>query len=437
VEPPIDKTLAIARGAFVGREWELRELRAGLEDAASGRGRLFLVAGEPGIGKTRLADEITNDARARGMRVFWGRCWEGEGAPPYWPWVQIMRSCVRDLDTPELVARMGAGATHVAQIVPEVAERVRDAVPLARPALADPQDARFQLFDAITSFFRNLSSATPLVLVLDDLHDADRSSLLLTQFLARELRESRILLIGTYREVETRRTPALAEVLAELGREGHCLPLRGFDESEAARFIESSAGIRPPAPLVRALYRSTDGNPFFLDELVRLLVAEGGLDRSDLLALGITRVPDRVREAVRRRLATLGEDCRAILAVASVILVRQRLTAVQMLTIAVGYAFYFPLILYLSANLSFHWALILAVAAPGATGAKPKPNCAPRTRGRKMRSGPSAQWCATAVRCCAILSTCRRSISVRIAGFQMRNTISFAMARWARADSTH
>ena len=113
-----------ASGVFVGREREMDELRAGLEDALSGRGRLVLLVGEPGIGKTRTAEELATYARLRGAQVLWGRCYEGEGAPAYWPWVQAIRAYVHDRDPQALLSEMGSGAADIAQVVSEVRERL-------------------------------------------------------------------------------------------------------------------------------------------------------------------------------------------------------------------------------------------------------------------------------------------------------------------------
>src|SRR5438552_8629719 len=107
---------------FVGRDEELSRLTGALDDAVAGRGRLFLLSGEPGIGKSRLADELLRSARARGARILIGRCWDGGGAPAYWPWVQSLRSYVRESDTAGLRSQLGAGAAAVAQILPELRE---------------------------------------------------------------------------------------------------------------------------------------------------------------------------------------------------------------------------------------------------------------------------------------------------------------------------
>jgi predicted ATPase len=186
---------------FVGRRRELAALTAGLDDALAGRGALFLVSGEPGIGKSRIADELATRARAREARVLWGRCWEAGGAPAYWPWVQSLRSYIRDLDEKELRSQLGRGAAELSQLVPEVREVV--SVPSV-PASADPETARFRLFEAVAEFLRSGGEMRPLVLILDDLHAADTPSLLLLQFLAADLDDGRILVVGAYRDVDPR-----------------------------------------------------------------------------------------------------------------------------------------------------------------------------------------------------------------------------------------
>ncbi|MBI3303681.1 MAG: AAA family ATPase [Deltaproteobacteria bacterium] len=166
----------LASSTFVGREREMEELRAGLEGAFGGRGRLFLLAGEPGIGKTRLAEEFATVARQRGAQVLWGQCWEGEGAPAFWLWVQIVRSYVQHYSPDALAAEMGAGAADIAQVVSEVKERLPG---LPGPPEIEPTQARFRFFDSLTTFLKNAGSRQPLVLILDDLHWADTPSLLL------------------------------------------------------------------------------------------------------------------------------------------------------------------------------------------------------------------------------------------------------------------
>src|SRR5262245_1798314 len=161
----VEPAVAAPRVAFVGREAELGTLMAGLDGALAGRGGLILVTGEPGIGKSRLAEELISRARARGARVLVGRCWEAGGAPAYWPWVQALRAYVREADGDALRAQLGGGAAVVAQLVTELRERLPD---LPEPPAAESDVARFRLFDAVAEFLRSASESRPLVLVLDD-----------------------------------------------------------------------------------------------------------------------------------------------------------------------------------------------------------------------------------------------------------------------------
>ncbi|HEU4759636.1 MAG TPA: protein kinase, partial [Dehalococcoidia bacterium] len=225
---PLDR---LAGGVFVGREKEMDELRAGLEDALSGRGRLLMLVGEPGIGKTRTSEELATYGRLRSLQVLWGRCYEGEGAPAYWPWVQAIRSYVQDCDPAALLSEMGPGAADIAQVVSEVRDRLPG---LPAPPALEPEQARFRLFDSITTFLKNAAKAQPLILVLDDLHWADKPSLLMLQFLARELRGARLMVLGTYRDVELKRQHPLAQTLGELNREGlsQRILLRGLSEHD-------------------------------------------------------------------------------------------------------------------------------------------------------------------------------------------------------------
>lgn len=312
---PLDR---LAGGVFVGREAEMEELRAGLEDALSGHGRLLLLTGEPGIGKTRAAEELATYARLRKAQVLWGRCYEGKGAPAYWPWVQAVRTYVHDREPQALLAEMGSGASDIAQMISEVREKLPGLPP---PPALEPEQARFRLFDGFATFLKNAGKAQPLVVVLDDVHWADRSSLLLLQFVARELRDARLLVIGTYRDVEVGRQHPLAETMAELtrGQLSQRILLRGLGEHDVARFIEITAGIKPPASLVQAVHRETDGNPFFVNEVVRLLVAEGRLEHPGAVRSWSLDIPEGVKAVVGRRLDRLSAPCNQVLSIASVI----------------------------------------------------------------------------------------------------------------------
>src|SRR5215211_2145968 len=301
---------------FVGREGELAQLEAGLDDAFAGGGRLFLIAGEPGIGKSRLAEELITRARARGARVLVGRCWEAGGAPAYWPWVQSLRAHVRETDSPTLRSQLGAGAPELAQIVPELRRSLPD---LPEPPPLDSEVARFRLFDATADFLRSASEQRPIVLVLDDLHAADAPSLLLLRFLARELGSTRVLLVGAFRDVDPLPGEPLTEMLVDVAREPitRRLTLEGLSEGEVAKYVEA-AGSQATAPgLVAALHEETEGNPLFVGEIVRLLSIEGAPSES-----GAERrfaIPESIRDVIGRRLFHLSEECRRMLPPAAVL----------------------------------------------------------------------------------------------------------------------
>jgi predicted ATPase len=232
---------------------------------------LFLIAGEPGIGKSRLADEATSLAEARGARVCWGRCWEAGGAPAYWPWVQALREYIHTADD-QRVRELEPGAADIAQMLPELHELFPDLPP---PPSLDPEGARFRLFDSTASFLRAAGESQPLVLVLDDLHAADEPSLLFLQFLARSLREAHVVVVGAYRDTEPRRE-ALNEAIAEARREPITRHIRlgGLDEDEVAAVVELIGGTRPSDELARPLSRPRKS--LFVGELVRLLSSEDG-----------------------------------------------------------------------------------------------------------------------------------------------------------------
>jgi DNA-binding SARP family transcriptional activator len=305
---------ARATGVFVGRERELAELLAGLEDALSGRGRLFLISGEPGIGKSRLADELANRAVLRGAQLLAGRSWEAGGAPAFWPWVQALRTLVRERDPKRLRSELGTGAPDVAQLLPELRELLPG---LPEPPSLDSEGARFRLFDAVASFLRTTAETQPLIVLLDDLHAADEPSLLLLQFVARELASSCLLVVGAYRDVDPTLADPLPAALTELAREPvtRSLVLGGLAEGEVARFIEETTERAPTAALVEAVFGESEGNPLFVGEIVRLLEAEGRLNEPGLELA----IPRSVKDVIGRRLRRLSDACNRVLVLASVL----------------------------------------------------------------------------------------------------------------------
>jgi DNA-binding SARP family transcriptional activator/tetratricopeptide (TPR) repeat protein len=304
-----------ARGAFVGREAELAELFGGLDSAIAGRGCLFLLVGEPGIGKSRLADELIAEARARDARVLVGRCWEAGGAPVYWPWVQSLRAYVRASDATALRTQLGAGAADLAQILPELRRRLTD---LPEPALLESEGARFRLFDATAEFLRAASESRPIVLVLDDLHAADAPSLLLLQFLARELASTHVLIVGAARDLDPIPDEHLNSVLAALAREPvtRQISLRGLSRKDVEHYVALTASELASPELAVALHAQTEGNPLFVGETVRLLAVE---TRPANSIDGRLAIPQSVRDVIGSRLRRLSAECNRVLTLAAVL----------------------------------------------------------------------------------------------------------------------
>jgi AAA ATPase-like protein len=317
IQPP---SVTAARGPagageppLFGRSRELADLDEALSGALSGHGGLLLVTGEPGIGKTRLAHALLDRAEERGAFVAAARGWDGGGAPPFWPWQQIVRAVAAASSDDELVADLGAGARWVAQIAPPVRERVD--VAAAGDGLESEQ-ARFALFDAVTMYLRASAGRRPLVLLLDDIHTAGFPSLLLLAFLIRQVEDVPLLVVTTHHDADAHRADDVSSLFGELTRFGRRLELKGLHEDDLHRLIEHRAGTEPSAALVRAVHDVTEGNPFFSEEVVRLLVAEGLVDAPPG---GRLPLPDGVRDAIRRRLYPLAPETVAALEAASVI----------------------------------------------------------------------------------------------------------------------
>jgi tetratricopeptide (TPR) repeat protein len=278
---------------IVGRDRELQQMVGALDDVAHGRGSIWFLTGEPGIGKSRLAEEIGSQARQRQMRVFWGRCWEAGGAPAYWPWVQVLRALLRTADP----HAAGPHADALAQILPEL----RQLQPTETLDL-EPDQARFQLMDAIGSLLGEAARPSPLVIVLEDLHAADVSSVLLLEFLSGTVRHQALLVLGTFREAQLADAPAGSQLL-RVAQEGHRISLRPFSEDEVASFLNAT-GRPAQRDVVATLHRTTDGHPLFLTEVVRLWRAQGSSGSPHHLS-----IPASVRTAISERLAGLTPTC--------------------------------------------------------------------------------------------------------------------------------
>lgn len=285
-------------GLIFGRSSELRELRAAVHDMLAGRGRVLLLEGAAGIGKTRLAEEIEAYARAQGAATLWGRSYEGDAEPPYWPWVQVLR------ELPDAhVAGRAAGLVAGGVEEEETADAERD---------------RFRIFEEVWSSIRARANEQPLVLVLEDLHWADPASLLVLLFAARNMRDANVLIVGTYREDDLDRTHPLTPIVGELRRERLCdrIHLDGLGPDDVGALVEALAG-DSASSLAATLHADTGGNPFFVREIVEHLVETGRIGEG--AAPDELDIPHSVREVVEQRLTRLSDACRELLTLASVL----------------------------------------------------------------------------------------------------------------------
>jgi class 3 adenylate cyclase/DNA-binding CsgD family transcriptional regulator/tetratricopeptide (TPR) repeat protein len=307
---------------FVGRQQELAQLGKALDSARQGRGRVVLLAGSGGMGKTRLAQQLAAQAEAQGVPVLWGRCLEEPGAPPYWPWRQLIRSYLRASGDADPAHTLGAGMADIAGIVPEVAEQF--GVPPRQAEAGDNAQSRFRLFDAVTAFWHRASQRAPLLLIFEDLHFADATSLRLFGFLANELDDSRLLVLGTYRDTELSRQHPLLETLAELARSSafQRIQLAGLSSRETEEFLAAASGGATTARWVSALHTRTEGHPLFLEETLRFMME--GRNALALDPVGddprlLTAIPSGVREVIGKRLNRLSTSASRLLSIAACI----------------------------------------------------------------------------------------------------------------------
>jgi eukaryotic-like serine/threonine-protein kinase len=308
-------------GRFVGRTSELDALRVACDEALTGHTRIAMVVGEPGIGKTRTVEELGVYAAMRGTHVLWGHSYEGEIGVPYLPFVEALRAFVREISDDGHLLDPAAGCAEVAAIVPELRDRFPQ-LPQLPPLEGDAE--RHRLFEGVHAFLTAATRIRPLMIVLDDLHWADKPTLLLLTHLARRHGQSRLLIVGTYRDVELERSHPLAETIATLRRERlyERVLLRGLPIEEVKAFIEAVGGQETPGEFAELIFRETEGNPFFVAEILRHLVETGAIRHEGDSWVGTPEsvaenLPEGVREVIGRRLDGLSETCNKALAIAA------------------------------------------------------------------------------------------------------------------------
>ena len=318
-QPPV----GARRTPFVGRDDERAELGRWLDRAVRGRGGLVLVGGEPGVGKTRLVEQLLEVAQQQRCLALTGRCYEIEGTAPFIPFVEIIEQYARVAPLEVLRETLGDAAPEVARLVPDL----RRLIPNIQPAVElPPEQQRHYLFKNVAEFLERVSRVSSTVLLLDDLQWADHTTLLLLQHLAPSLERWPVLMLGTYRDVELEVTRPFAATLETLNRKrlAQRLNLQRLPESGVASMLAALGGPSPPKTLVAAIYRETEGNPFFVEEVFEHLREEGVLQGDDgnwrpNVDLEDLDVPEGVRLVIGRRLERVSPDSRKVLTFGAVV----------------------------------------------------------------------------------------------------------------------
>ena len=310
---------------FSGREGALEQLRNEWKDAAAGDRRVVMIAGEPGVGKTRLVSELARAVHADGSLVLLGRTDEHVDAP-YGPWREALRALVRSAPDEVIVQHVAGHGGELARIVPELERRVDG---LATPITTDPETERLLLFEAVSGIVDSISVEVPVLLVLDDVHWADRSSLQLLLHVLKADGPAALLVVATYRDTDVDRAHPLASALADLRRLRGAtrLALGGIDGDGIEALLTRAGGHDlddEAREFAATLWRETEGNPFFVGEVLRHLIETGGLVQEEGrwragATLDQAGLPEGVREVIGRRLAELPESTNSVLGVASVV----------------------------------------------------------------------------------------------------------------------
>ncbi|HEX6870380.1 MAG TPA: BTAD domain-containing putative transcriptional regulator, partial [Micromonosporaceae bacterium] len=287
---------------MLGRASQLAWVADRIAAASTGRGGLLFVAGHAGVGKTLLTEAAADMARGKGMFISWSRCFEGGTAPAFWPWIQVLRALPDDLGAERVLAQL-SGQGHVAW------------------RGDDPDTARFHLLEAIGDVIRAAARHRPTLLVIDDLHLADPSSLRQLAHLAGELNRLPLLVLATMRSEPSESDRLLRETLGALANQRGVerVSLQPFSLDDVRAYLVGSIGTEPAPDVVTALYERTGGNPFYLKELLRLLGSEHPAGWSSAQATAESAVPESVRDVISRRVSRLPEDTQALLRAAAVI----------------------------------------------------------------------------------------------------------------------
>ena len=301
----------LVRGGLIGRTAELQQLKQHWEQARQARGHFVLVSGEPGVGKTRLAQDLIAHAQTSGATILRGGCYEYEATTPYLPIVEALREWVHWQSAEQLRAKLGPTATEIAKLAPEIESKLG---PLAPNAALSPSEERLRLFDNTARFLQSLASERGLLVFVDDLHWADQGTLSLLHYVLRRVRSDRVLVLAAYREIELDRAHPLASALVDWNRERLAtrVALGRLSLAETGALLATLFGQESVSEeFVAALYRETEGNPFFIEEVVKSLIEQGQIYREDgrwgRKETHELAIPQSVKEAIGRRLNRLSE----------------------------------------------------------------------------------------------------------------------------------
>jgi len=308
--------------ALVDREQEIEILRARLDAALRGEGSLVFITGEAGIGKTRLAYELRSYAKLRGAQCLMSKGGEREGAVPYQPWSAITREYVHWAPPLLVFKAVGAFATELVKLVPELGEKLGTIPP---PTSAPSVQEHVRLYEAVTQFFVNISKESPLVLFLDDLQWSDDASMGLLHHMARTIIAERLLVVGAYRDQELEEQRSLSRSVAEINRErlSYALPLKRLAFDNVLQMVRQTFGEKVPNELPDLVYGKTEGNPFFVEEVLRSLVEEGAVYPVEkgwgVKDLSDVHVPRGIKEVLRKKLESLDEESSHVLGLTAVV----------------------------------------------------------------------------------------------------------------------
>jgi len=302
----------LVRGRLVGRDSEARQLQQHWSLALQARGQLVLLSGEPGVGKTRLAQDLIAHAQKAGATILRGGCYEFEATTPYLPFVEAFRDWVNRQSAEQLRTALGSTAAEIAKFAPEIESKLGSVTP---NAALPPGEERMRLFDNTARFLQSLAAERGLLIFLDDVQWADQGTLSLLHYLLRRLRNERVLVLAAYREIELDRTHPLASALVEWNRERLAtrIPLGRLSRADTSKLLATLFGVDSVSDeFAGALFAETEGNPFFVEEVIKSLIEQGQIyregddwGRKETHELAI---PQSVKEAIGRRLTRLSES---------------------------------------------------------------------------------------------------------------------------------